>query len=136
MVASILPITHGQCNAADVLDVFSSSLLDADLGRLLSILKMVLQEDPDASNYGFLPYMATHRGSVDSLLASSYAERVNSAANLILTKGNTLLGEEVINMCTGAAHEPPLPMMEFMRKYHPDATNKRLKMPVTVISEG
>jgi len=42
-------------------------------------------EDPDATKYGFLPYMATHsRGSVGSLLASSYAERINSAANLIL----------------------------------------------------
>jgi len=80
-------------------------LMDADLGRVLSILK---QQDPDASNCGFLPYMDIHsRGSVGSLLASSYAERVNSAANLILTKGNTLLAEEDINMCT-AAHEPPL----------------------------
>ncbi len=66
----------------------SFDLMDADLGRVLNILK---DEDPDASKYGFLPYMATHsRGSVGSLLASSYAERINSAANLILTKGNTL----------------------------------------------
>ena len=44
--------------------------------------------------------MATHsRDSVGSLLASSYAEHINSAANLILTKGNTLLAEEEINMC-------------------------------------
>jgi hypothetical protein len=42
-------------------------------------------EDPDASKYGLLPYMATHsRGPVGSLVASSYAERINSAANLIL----------------------------------------------------
>jgi hypothetical protein len=59
------------------------------------------KEDKDASRYGFLRYMATHsRGSVGSLLASSYSERVNSAANLILTKGNSLLAEEEINMCT------------------------------------
>jgi hypothetical protein len=59
----------------------SFDLMDADLGRVFNIL----DEDPDASKYGFLPYMATHsRGSVGSLLASSYAERINSAANLIL----------------------------------------------------
>ena len=76
----------------------SFDLMDVDLGRVLSILK---QEDPDDSNYGFLPYVVTHsRDSVGSLLASSYAEHVNSAVNLILTKGNTLLTEEEINMCT------------------------------------
>jgi len=34
------------------------------------------------------------------LLASSYAERINSAANLILTKGNSLLDDAEIDMCT------------------------------------
>ena len=88
--------------------------------------------DPDASQYGFLPYMATHsRGSVGSLLASSYAERINSAANLILTKGNTVLAEEEINMCTVLRMNRRF--MEFMRKYHPDAANQRFQM--TVISE-
>jgi hypothetical protein len=62
--------------------------------------------------------MATHsRGSVGSLLASSYAERVNSAANLILTKGNTLLAEEEINMCTVLRMNRSF--MEFMRKVTP-----------------
>ena len=74
--------------------------MDADLGRVFGIL---IKEDPDASKYGFLPYMATHsRGSVGSLLSSSYAERVNSATNLILTKGNTLLSEEEAN--TSVSH--------------------------------
>ena len=71
----------------------------------------------------FLPYMDTHsRDSVGSLLASSYADRVNSAANLILTKGNTLLCEEEINMCTVLRMNHRF--MEFMRKYHPDSILK------------
>jgi adenylosuccinate synthase len=99
------------------------------MGRVLNILK---DEDPNASKYDFLPYMATHsRGSVGSLRASSYAERINSAANLILTKGNTLLAEEEINMCTALRMNRSF--MEFMRKYHPDAAKQRFKM--TVISE-
>jgi hypothetical protein len=60
--------------------------------------------------------MATHlRGSVVSLLASSYAESIKSAANLILTKGNTLLAEEEIKMCTVLRMNRSF--MEFMRKY-------------------
>jgi hypothetical protein len=89
---------------------------------------------PDASNYGFLPYMATHsRGSVGSLLASSYAERVNSAANLILTKGNTLLGEEEINISMCKVLRMKSSFIESMRKYHPEAAHQRFMM--TVISE-
>jgi len=96
----------------------SFDLMDADLGRVLNILK---NDDPDASQYGFLPYMATHsRGSVGSLLASSYAERINSAANLILTKGNTVLAEEEINMPVCTVLRMNRRFMEFMRKYHPD----------------
>ena len=103
--------------------------MDADLGRVLNILK---DEDPDASKCGFLPYMATHsRGSVNSLLASSYAEYINSAVKLILTKGNTLLAEEEINMCTVLRMNRSF--MEFMRKYHPDAAKHWFKL--TVISE-
>ena len=49
----------------------------------------------------------------------------------ILTKGNTLLAEEEINMCTVLRMNRRF--MEFMRKYHPDAANQRFKM--TVISE-
>jgi hypothetical protein len=76
----------------------SFDLMDTDLGRVLNILK---DQDPDDSKHGFLPYMVTHsRGSVCSLLASSYGERINSTVSLILTKGNTLLAEEEINMCT------------------------------------
>ena len=71
------------------------------------------------------------KGYYSSLLASSFAERINSAANLILTKGNTVLAEEEINMCTVLRMNRRF--MEFMREYHPDAANQRFQM--TVISE-
>ena len=92
----------------------------------------IYPQGPGHLEDGFLPYMATQsRGFVSSLLASSYAERVNSAAKLILTKGNTLLAEEEINMCTVLRMNRRF--MEFMRKYHPEAANQRFKM--TVVSE-
>mmetsp|Transcript_19067 Transcript_19067/g.47859 ORF Transcript_19067/g.47859 Transcript_19067/m.47859 type:complete len:120 (+) Transcript_19067:2055-2414(+) len=73
-------------------------LMEADI-TLTS--KNMIFEDTDSTIYGFLPYIATHsRASVGTLLASSYAERINSAANLILTKGNALLDDATIHMCT------------------------------------
>ena len=36
----------------------------------------------------------TSRGTIESFLASSYVERVNSCANLVLTEGNSLLSDE------------------------------------------
>ncbi len=52
----------------------SFDLMDADLGRVLNILK---DEDPDASKYSFLQYMASIRVVRSSLRATP--ERINSA---------------------------------------------------------
>ena len=67
-------------------------LVHADLTKIMNRL---IDEDPDRSRFGFLPHMATgFEGSVASLLASSFSERVNSCANLVLTDGNSLLGHD------------------------------------------
>ena len=51
-------------------------------------------EDP---TYGFLPLMAgCSKAQIGALNAESYAERVLSAANLIVTDGNTLLHDDLI----------------------------------------
>lgn len=99
-------------------------LMGADLGRFFNILKT---EDQDGSKYGHLPYMATHsRGSVGSLLASSFVERINSAANLIVTKGNTLLDPEEINMCTVLRMNRGY--MKYMRLHHPRSSGQQFNM--------
>jgi hypothetical protein len=64
--------------------------------------------------------------SIGSLLTSSYAERINSAANLLLTKGNTCLAEEELIMCTVLRMNRSF--MELMRKYHPDVAKQQFKM--------
>ena len=45
-----------------------------------------------------LKMVLASRGSIGSLLASSFCERINSARNIVMTKGNTLLGDEELNM--------------------------------------
>ena len=105
-------------------------LLDVDV---CVIIQKLLNDDGDGTKYGFLPYMATHsRASVGSLLASSFAERINSAANLILTKGNTLLSPEEIDMCTTLRINRDF--MKFMRMHYPAAAEQQFNM--TVISES
>ena len=45
-----------------------------------------IEKDKDRSNYGWLPTMATcSKGSIGSLLTSSFCERINSCANQVLT---------------------------------------------------
>jgi len=52
------------------------------------------EKDKDHSKCGWLPKMTTcSKGSIGSLLESSFCERINSCADQILTLGNTLLGD-------------------------------------------
>ena len=49
--------------------------------------------------FGFLPYMAgCSDGQIGALNAESFAERVISGANLVMTDGNTLLGDKELEM--------------------------------------
>ena len=51
--------------------------------------------DPTLAQFGYLTKMATtSRGSIAALLAVSFCERINSVANQVMTKGNTLLGTD------------------------------------------
>ena len=61
--------------------------------------KYFINVDDAFEKFGYLPKMATaSKGSIGSFMASSFCERINSAANLILTLGNTLLSDEEIDM--------------------------------------
>ena len=109
----------------DVLD----DLRDADLGV---VFRAMTKHDGDRTEFGFLPYMATHsRASVGSLLASSFCERINSAANLIVTKGNTLLADKEVDMCTTLRINKNF--MSFMREHYADVSLQQFKM--TVLTE-
>ena len=100
---------------------------------LTLIFTELIDEDPDRSKYGFLPYMATgSEGSVSSLIASSFSERVNSCANLVLTDGNSLLHPNEINMLVVLRMNREF--MIYMRKYYGNLSRQQFAM--TVISPG
>ncbi len=69
----------------------------ADMGKVMKHLYVNVARSKLL--FGFLPKMAIHsRGSIGALGASSFCERINSAANLTVTTGNTLLDPKEINM--------------------------------------
>ena len=64
----------------------------------LNISKLY-REIADDKKFGFLPNLArASRGSIATLPAESLCERIISAANLVMTDGNTLLGDEELDM--------------------------------------
>ena len=106
----------------DLLD----DLIEADV---TVILDAMIRADPDRARFGYLPYMATgSKASVGAFLASSYAERVNSAGNLILTKGNTLLADDEIDMCVVLRMNRNF--MAYMRKHFGHISRQQFRATV------
>ena len=106
----------------DLLD----DLIEADA---TVIYDAMIRADPDRARFGYLPYMATgSKASVGAFLASSYAERVNSAANLILTKGNTLLADDEIDMCVVLRMNRNF--MTYMRKHFGHISRQQFRATV------
>ena len=66
------------------------------------VLKHVfINADKSHRLFGYLPKMATtSKGSIAANTAVSFCERINSVANQVVTKGNTLLGSDEVNMPT------------------------------------
>jgi len=92
----ICPTLQEELGEDEAVDVVKH-LLKVDMMNVLKTF--FLKDDPDRKKYGYLPLMATHsRGSIGSLLSSSFAERINSAANLVLTKGNSVLDPVTVDM--------------------------------------
>jgi len=62
---------------------------------VVSIMKEdFISKDKDHSKYRWLPKMTTcSKGSIGSLLTSSFCERINSCGNQAFTLGKTLLGD-------------------------------------------
>ena len=73
--------------------------------------------------------MATcSKGSIGSLLASSFCERINSCANQVLTLGNTLLSDgemEKLVMCR--MNED---FIVFMRQQYPEVANEQFEFGI------
>lgn len=75
--------------------------LVADLMKLPvgKLFKKLIDQDPLRRQFGWLPLMAlASKGQVGALMAESFCERILSCANLVMTEGNTLLGDEELEM--------------------------------------
>ena len=102
-----------------------ADLMAVDMGKLVLCM---IEMDPTREKFGFLPYMATGScASISKMLAQSFAERVNSAGNLVLTKGNTLLGDEEVSMLVTLRMN-----REFMIyvRHHPNVSRQDFKISV------
>ena len=105
-------------------------LIEADI--VTKVIDLMIARDPTREKFGFLPYMATgSKASVGSHLASSFAERINSAANLILTTGNTLLADDEVDMlCVLRMNRA---FMQYMRDNYGYLSRQQFRM--TLIAE-
>lgn len=102
-------------------------LWHADMGKVLK--RVFFDADKTRTLFGYLPLMATSsRGSIAANTAVSFCERINSAANLTLTKTNSVLSPEEINMMTVLRVNRGY--MEYMRKEHPKAVAQHMNMTV------
>jgi hypothetical protein len=102
-------------------------LWEADMGKVLK--HVFINADKSGHLFGYLPKMATtSRGSIAQNTAVSFCERINSAANQTVTKGNTLLGPDEVNMLTVLRVNRKF--MAYMRKRHPKASEQHFNMTV------
>ena len=97
-----------------------------DMGK---VLKQIITLDPKKEQFGYIPYMATmSRGSIGAFSASSFCERINSAANLILHEGNLKLDEGEINMLTVLRMNRPF--IEYMHKKYPNVSLEEFRKEI------
>jgi len=97
---------------------------------VVSIMKEdFIEKEKDRSKYGWLPKMATcSKGSIGSLLASGFCERINPCAHQVLTLGNTLLGDgemEKLVMCCMNRD-----FIVFMRKNYPQVADEQFEFGI------
>ena len=107
-------------------------LIDLDMGRLYE--RIITTVNPSRAMFGFLPDMAgCSDGQIDALNAESFAERAISGANLVMTDGNTLLGDKELEMLVVLRMN--LEFMEFMRREYADEIKLTQPYNMTVVED-
>ena len=102
-------------------------LWDADMGKVLK--HVFIDADPTGTVFGYVPQMAaTSRGSIGSVLAASFCERINSAVNQVVTKGNTLLSDAELSMLVVLRVNRRF--MAYMCEHHPEVSQQHFQKAV------
>ena len=93
----------------------------------------LIVNDPERVKYGLLPLMAScSDGEIGALNAESFSERILSNANDVMTSGNTLLGDEELEMLVVIRMNRDF--MEFMRAYYNHVSLQQFQQ--TVVREA
>ena len=102
-------------NKDEPLDL-TEDLMRLDIGKLYTHVEKV---DTGRQLYGYIPLMASSSsGQLGALSAESYCERILSCANNVIVKGNTLLGDEELEMIVVLRMNREF--MQFMREHYND----------------
>ena len=85
-----------------------------DIGK---VYRQIEAMDTARVQFGWIPTMASSSvGQIGALSAESYCERILSCANNVITKGNTLLGDEELEMIVVLRMNREF--MQFMRTHY------------------
>ena len=106
-------------------------LWEIDVARVMK--EDFIQKDKDHTKYVWLPKMATcSKGSIGSLLASSFCEHINSCANQVLTLRNSLLSD--VEMEKSVMCHMNQDFITSMRKHYPNVAKEQFEFG-TVLTE-
>jgi hypothetical protein len=103
-----------QAKAKDEPLDLTEDLMRLNVGDLYTHVEKV---DTGRQLYGYIPLMASSSsGQLGALSAESYCERILSCANNVIVKGNTLLGDEELEMIVVLRMNREF--MQFMREHY------------------
>ena len=92
----------------------TEDLMKLDIGKVYGQIEAM---DTARVQFGWIPTMASSSvGQIGALSAESYCERILSCANNVITKGNTLLGDEELEMIVVLRMNREF--MQFMRTHY------------------
>ena len=110
-----------------------ADLMELDVG--IVYIHILQKEDPDRSKFGFIPLLAScSDGEIGALNAESFAERIISAVNLIMTEGRTLLDDATLDKLVVLRMNREF--MVFMRKYYFEEIKALQPFNLTVVRPG
>jgi len=108
-------------------------LMQLDVG--IVYLDIQKTEDHDRSKFGFIPLLAScSDGEIGALNAESFAERIISAVNLVMTDGRTLLDDATLDKLVVLRMNRDF--MIFMRKHYFKEIKAQQPFNMTVVRPG
>ena len=106
----------------------TEDLMNLNVGKIYQELELA---DMGRKTYGYIPLMAScSTGQLGALSAESYCERVLSIANQVVVEGNTLLGDDEVEMITVLRSN--CAFMQFMREHYGQEAKQTFSQSLTV----